>query len=412
MVEKRKNKTGLQKMRIVLCVLVLFHLLFIPKGLAEDLNSQEPVSKVKLNISLTPTYIIGPGDQLTITDRTLRELFGLVEKYDLVVSSDGYISVPLPDGTQQNILAAGYTLDELSNEVRGLFGKTLKNPLVFVQITRYRPINIYIGGEVVKPGIYKVETTTTQEEGKTSTTTANTFNLSLTQAIQLTGGLKPRADIKNITVTRGSASETKVIDLKTIVTGKNILQDINLQPGDAIFVTATDKFEDQAQNNVLLLGKLAYQDVPVSIVGEAKASGNFVLPNNATLLDAIGKAGGLNNVGTLKKIKLSRYDDDGVYRSQELNVHKMLRKGIRFDQIALRPNDTIEIEASKGKETRHFLRETGTAIVTTIGNNIGTFLVQDHFFRRISHQSKGLGTSPANTSPGSISIISAPPIGQ
>ena len=414
---RKENKTGLQKISIILGLLILFNLLFIPGILAQDVNpgSPESIAKVKLNVSLTPTYVIGPGDQLTITDRTLRDIAGGVEKYDSVVSSDGYISVPLPDGTQQNLLAAGYTLDELSNEVRTLFGKTLKHPLVFVQITRYRPINIYIGGEVEKPGIYKVETTTTQTEGgKSSTSSSNSFGLSLTQVIQLAGGLKPRADIRSITVTRGSASEKKMIDLKTLITGENILQDINLQPGDAIFVTTTDKLGDQAQGNVLLLGKLAYQDVPVSVVGEAKSTGNFVLPNDATLLDAIGKAGGLNGVGTLKKIKLSRYDDNGVYMSQELNVHEMLRKGIGFDQISLRPNDTIEIEASKGKETRRFFRETGNALVTTVGNQVGSFILQDHLFRRISHQSKGLlgNSSPFNNGTGgSISIISTPPIG-
>src|SRR3989338_4410397 len=262
--------------------------IFLPLAYAQE-NKEVTTNKIKLQAILTPPYVIGPGDQLTIVDRTLRELFGQVEQYNVVVSGDGYISIPLPDGTQENVLAAGQTLDDLSIQIRELFGRTLKNPLVYIQISRYRPINVYIGGEIVKPGVYKIESSTTTEKGATTTSSINTFGLSLTQAIQLAGGLNPRADIKNIVVTRGSGGEKKIIDLKSLLTGENTSQDINLQPGDAIFVKAAEEIDDQAQSHVKLLGKLAYQDVPVNIVGEVKSAGSFVLPNDATLLDAIGK---------------------------------------------------------------------------------------------------------------------------
>src|SRR3989338_321149 len=219
------------------CVFIMFLVLFIlnPFVLAET-SQDKDIGKIKLRAVLTPPYVLGPGDQLTVIDRTLRELFGQVERYDLVVSGDGYISIPLPDGTQENILAAGYTLDELSGEIRTLFSKTLRNPLVFVQISRYRPINVYIGGEVLKPGVYKIETSTTQEKGGSTSSSLNTFGLSLTQAIQLAGGLKPRANIKSIFITRGTNSEKKVIDLKGLILGESTLEDVNLHPGDAIFI--------------------------------------------------------------------------------------------------------------------------------------------------------------------------------
>ncbi len=369
----------------LICILILCSLSTNQFVLAEDTN-KEDLGKIKLQAILTPPYTIGPGDQLSITDRTLRELFGQVERYDVVVSGDGYISIPLPDGTQTNILVAGLTLDELSAEIRAQFGKTLKNPLVYTQISRYRPINVYIGGEVVKPGVYKIESSTTSEKGGSTTSSINTFGLSISQAIQLSGGLKPRADIKSLIVTRGSGNDKRIIDLKSLLSGENTSQDINLLPGDAIFVKAAENIEDQAQSHVALLGKLAYQEVPVNIVGEVKGAGSFVLPNDATLLDAIGKAGGTNEVGSLKKIRLSRYDKDGIYRTYKINVHDLIHKGITFDQIALRPNDTIEFESSKGKETRHFLRQISPNVISTIlGSATGSFagfIVQDNFFNR------------------------------
>ncbi len=407
MIKNKKNKTGLQKISIIFCMLVCF-LFYQPiQILAQESNEQN--KEVKLKVTLTPSYIIGPGDQLTITDRTLRELFGQVERYDVTVASDGYISVPLPDGTQRNILAAGNTVDELATEIRNLFGETLKNPLVFLQISRYRPINIYIAGEVSKPGVYKIESTTTQSEGgKTSTTAISTFGLTLTNAIQLAGGLKPRADITSIILVKGLSSEKKVVDLKSFFNPDVPIQDLNLQSGDTVYVPKTDNVENQAQANVLLLGKLAYQEVPVSIVGEVKTGGSFIFANDATLLDALGKVGGLNNVGTSKKIKLSRYDEKGIFRSQELDLDKLLSMGVTFDKIALKPNDVIEIEPSKGKEVRHFFRDTGNAYITSTLSSLGSFIVQDNMFNRISRRAKGFGPSLLNTGGSSISIIAPP----
>jgi len=344
--------------------------------------------KIKLQAVLTPPYVIGPGDQLTVTDRTLKELFGQVEKYDLVVSADGYISIPLPDGKQENLLVAGHTLDQFSEEVRRLFGKTLKNPLVFVQISKYRPVNVYIGGEVAKPGVYKIETTSTSVEGG-SASSNSTFNLSLTQALQIAGGLKPRADITSVLVTRGTNAERKVLNLKSLVIGESILDDTNLLPGDTIYVPVTGEVENQAQTHVRLLGKLAYQEVPVNVTGEVKTGGSFILPNDATLLDALGKAGGLNNVGTLKTVRLSRFETDGVYRTHEISIHDLIMKGSDFGQIAVRPNDTIEFVPSAGKEVRRFFRDIapnvlGTAVGSALGS-LGNFVVQDNLFNRQSN---------------------------
>ncbi len=391
--KNKKYKDWKKVFHIILIVSFLIQNILCNLSFAQESESLIDVvpKQVKMKVTLTPPYIVGPGDQLSIVDRTLRELFGQVERYDLVVSSDGYISIPLPDGTQYSLLAAGYTVNELSDEIRELFGKTLKNPLVFVQLSRYRPINIYIGGEIVNPGVYKVETSTTQaEDGKTSATTTNTFELSLTQVIQLAGGLKPRADIRAITVTRGSNSEKRIVDLKALVTGDRAFEDVNLQPGDAVFVLSTDKIEDQAQGNVVLLGRLAYQEVAVNVVGDVVMSGNFTLPNDATIFDAIGSAGGTDVVGTTKKVRIARFDDKGVYRWKEYNLDNLLQSGTKLDQIALRPNDRIEVRASHGKAVRNFLHTVGSSLVYVVGQNVGTFILQDHMFRRISHQSKGL----------------------
>lgn len=408
--QHKENYTAIQRYSDTakgFIVFVLMFTLMLNQSAIADVPETIP-SKVKLQAVLTPPYIIGPGDQLVIIDRTLRDVFGLVEQYNVTVSADGYISIPLPDGTQENILAAGYNLEELSLDIRESFGRTLKNPLLFVQIFRYRPINVYIGGEVVKPGVYKVESTSTTEKGGSTTSSVNTFGLTLTEAIQLAGGLKPRANVKSVSVTRGSSSEKKTVDLKALLLGEGDAHDLNLQPGDAIYVPVAENPDDQAQNHVMLLGKLAYQEVPISVIGEVKGASNFVLPNDATLLDAIGMAGGLNEVGSFKKVRISRYDDNGVFKTYHLNIDKLLSMGVTFDQIALKPNDVIELEASKGKEVRNFLRDAGPNVLSVFvgaaAGSLGGFVVQDSFFNRITRANKA--QSPFSSSnPTPITII-------
>ena len=380
---KSRYKQFLLCISNIIILLLLSIFISLTSALAQEDISTIPdtPNKIKLQATVTPPYIIGPGDELTITDRTLRELFGLVETYSVKVSADGYISIPLPDGKQTHILAAGNTLDSISEEIRELFSRTLKNPLVFVQISKYRALNIYIGGEIIKPGVYKIDTLPTATE-----------SYPLTQAIQLAGGLTPRANVKNIIVTRGSNSEKKIIDLTALLTNNNISDDLILQPGDAIYIPIAENPDDQANKYVKFLGKLAYAEIPVNVVGEVTAPGHYILPNDDTLLDALGKAGGINEIGSLKKIRISRFDDDGIYRTYKLNIHDLIHKGVDFEQLTLRPNDTIELEPSKGKLVRNFLNKVAPNLVSIVSGSaaasLGQFVVQDNLFDRISRNGR------------------------
>lgn len=362
-VNKIKYKKNLhQALLVLLCISILFNqITYAQESTIVTQEKSSDIKKVELQAVLTPPYVLGPGDGLTITDRTLKDIFGQVETFQVIVSADGYITVPLPDGTQENIIVAGSTLDEIAEQIRSLFGRTLINPLVFVQISKYRSINIYIGGEVVKSGVYKVDSSASD-------------SFTLTAAIQLAGGLKPRADIRNIVVTRGASLEKKIIDLYQIVTGEDRYQDVNLQPGDAIFVSESNMLENQAQNNIPLLGRLAYQEVPVSVVGKVASPGSFTLANDATLIDALGKAGGIVDPGTLKKVRILRYDENGVYKTQKINVLDLLSKGTKADKIVLKPNDLIEIQTSPLKVAARYARDSTINLYSiALGGTISGF---------------------------------------
>ena len=91
------------------------------------------------------TYILGPGDGLIIELLDLPELSG-----SFTIGPDGTLFLP----RLRAIYAEGLTVEELRNFLEEQFRTYVRDPQVFVQPVIYRPIRIYVGGEVKRPGYY------------------------------------------------------------------------------------------------------------------------------------------------------------------------------------------------------------------------------------------------------------------
>ena len=89
-------------------------------------------------------YIIGPGDSLEII--ISRDL-GLFSK----VSVDGEGTIQLPK--LERVYVSGLTINELNKLLNKAYLKFIKFPEVATIITNYRPINVFVDGEVVNPGL-------------------------------------------------------------------------------------------------------------------------------------------------------------------------------------------------------------------------------------------------------------------
>lgn len=374
------------KQTIIFALSTVVLLSYIPASCAAD---KPKVDRVKLKASLSQAYLLGPGDEIFVQDRTLNDLDAKTkeEEHDIIISGDGTIALPLPNGRQSTLYVAGLTLQEASEAVIAEYSKIMKYPIVFVRMGKRRPVKVFVAGAVTKPGIYKLDdgngsvAGANEIEQKTRYGQFNGTGFPLFQLIQLVGGLKPRADITKITVTRGNGLGKKVFNLQKLISGNEPFQEFDLQSGDTVFVPVAENPKLQAQNHSDLLGWLAYQEVPVSVVGEAKKPGNFILSNGSTILDAIGNAGGLNEVGTLKKIRLSRFDGNGKYNTEIYNVHDLIYGNVSRDEIRVKPGDRIELVASKGKLVRHFFNENARSFIQALifpaTQSLGNYIVQD-----------------------------------
>ena len=153
---------------------------------------------------------------------------GRVEVADQIktVSDKGAVSMPLVG----IVACEGLTLKELADRLVDLYGKFIRAPLVNVdfvyegkqgEISPWGAVVVY--GLVRQPGMVSIPPTR---------------NLTVSRAIQLTGGAERSANLSKITVSRLQKDGTKkriVVDLMAVAQGLRE-KDIKLESGDVINV--------------------------------------------------------------------------------------------------------------------------------------------------------------------------------
>ena len=91
------------------------------------------------------SYILGPGDGLQIELLDLPELSGRFS-----IGPDGTLYLP----RLRALYVEGLTIEELRMFLTQQFKAYVRDPQVYVRPVAYRPIRIYVGGEVKRPGYY------------------------------------------------------------------------------------------------------------------------------------------------------------------------------------------------------------------------------------------------------------------
>jgi len=168
----------------------------------------------KSSLIVTPDYIIGPEDVLEITVWKNADLSKQVQ-----VRPDGRISLPLVG----DVSAVGRTAAQLTDDIATRLKSYMENPTVSIVIKEVNSYQIYVLGEVNKPGKYPLKSKTT-----------------LLQAITVASGFTPVAARNKIVVFRFGKDGEGLTKIKAsyddIVLRDGSSQNIELKPGDQIVV--------------------------------------------------------------------------------------------------------------------------------------------------------------------------------
>ena len=174
-------------------------------------------------------------------------------------------------------LRGGTTVEELRHFVTKEFSTYVRDPQVFVSPAAYRPIRVYIGGEVARPGYYYLsgpqgiegleEATPNMPIGpvgaargtRAAVTNAGIFSSggprirgvrvnealrlpTVFDALRTAGGVTPFSNLSEVSVTRkrplssGGGKMRTTLDFLSLITKGNESQNIRLFDGDTVVV--------------------------------------------------------------------------------------------------------------------------------------------------------------------------------
>ncbi|SOD02908.1 protein involved in polysaccharide export, contains SLBB domain of the beta-grasp fold [bacterium JGI 053] len=219
------------------------------------------------NGPVDPDYRLGPGDQLVAV------LTGDVQlSYNLDVSREG--TIVIPDVGQVEV--AGLTLREVEDRLYERLGRVYSgvgrgegaSTQFGLSLGRLRSNQIFMIGEVTRPGAYQVSSV------------ATVFN-----ALYQARGPNDNGSFRRIEVRRGGRT-IRVVDVYEYLLRGDSRDDIRLEQGDVIFVP--------------LAG------LQVGIQGSVRRAAIFELKEGEGMRDLLSFAGGLQAEASLARVQIDR----------------------------------------------------------------------------------------------------------
>lgn len=190
------------------------------------------------------------------------------------------------------------------------------------------PLNIAVIGEVFRPGPYTVQASNSvvgQAGTQGTPSGASGKNLpTVSQAVQLAGGIKPEADVRKIQVrriTRTGTEQLLAVDLWKLLVEGDIRQDIPLQQGDTVVISKSAVPLTAEEQQFLSNATLSPATIDVNVVGEVTKPGTVKIKPNTPLNTAVLAAGGLDNKRANKKtVRLIRLNPDGTVSDRKIKL--------------------------------------------------------------------------------------------
>jgi polysaccharide biosynthesis/export protein len=288
------------------------------------------LQKEQSDLGIPANYLLGPGDSLQVDVFNATEYSG-----EFQVLPGGVLNLPMIG----SISVGGMTITQASDVIEARLREFVRRPHVTVSVLAARPMQVAIAGEVNRPGAYTVAL-----DGEAGIPT-------LTQVIDLAGGITQTADIRGIEVYRqlpaqgqgalASQDDRLQVDLMQLLREGRLEEDIALQNGDRILIPQAVALSPQEATE-LANASFSPDEMMVNVVGEVARPGSLQVPPNTPLNQVILAAGGFNNRAQRGNVTLVRLNVNGTVTQQEIAVD--FASGVsQENNPPLRPNDTVII---------------------------------------------------------------------
>jgi protein involved in polysaccharide export with SLBB domain/transcription antitermination factor NusG len=159
-----------------------------------------------------PRYVIQRSDVLLLT-------FPLTPEFNqtVTVQPDGYVNLQ----NSGSVHVQGLTVPEMVAALQEAYRQVLHDPIINVDLVDFQKPFFTVSGQVGKPGQYELRADTTVAE-----------------ALAVAGGMAPTAKTQVFLFHRSANGwfAVREVNLKKILSGKDVAEDASLQNGDMIYV--------------------------------------------------------------------------------------------------------------------------------------------------------------------------------
>ena len=316
----------------------------IPIGQGKPAAQAPSAASPQLARVVYDSYILGPGDSLQIELLDIPELSGTFS-----IGPDGTLYLP----RLRALYVEGLTVEELRSFLTQQFRAYVKTPELYIRPIGYRPVRIYVGGEVRRPGYYTLTGNQllsgvsseadssirsgagnqpdsrpnglgTQAFGPSTPgssgspgssgglTTYGAVFPTLFDAIRAAQGITPYSNLADIQVTRkqalgaGGGKIRTNLALIDLITRGDESQNIRLFDGDVVSVARSPVV---LREQLLKAGQtnLNPQFISVFVSGRVKQPGSTIVPQGSSLNQALIASGGLQLLrGKVEFVRFTR----------------------------------------------------------------------------------------------------------
>jgi polysaccharide biosynthesis/export protein len=224
-------------------------------------------------VPVTADYIVGPGDELL-----LRTWGQVTLELDLTVDRAGAVFIP----EAGNVHVAGLQYQQLEAFLRAQLARVFRNFDLTVAMGQLRSVQIFVVGQVRRPGTYTVSSLST-----------------LVNALFASGGPSPQGSMRRIQLKRQGRVVTE-FDLYELLLKGDQSKDCRLLPGDVVYIPPAGP--------------------QVAVAGSVHNPAIYELNGVTRAADLFELAGGLSAVADGQRVTLERVRERSALETVEFRL--------------------------------------------------------------------------------------------
>jgi polysaccharide export outer membrane protein len=160
-----------------------------------------------------PRYHLRKGDSFDLD-------FSMTPEFNQVVAvqPDGYITLKAVG----SLYVEGQTVPQLTDTLKAAYANVLHDPVIAISLKDFEKPYFIASGQVARPGKYDLRS-----------------DLTVTEGVAIAGGFDEKSKHSQVVLFHpvpGGGFEAKLINVKKLLASRNLAEDVQLKPGDMLYV--------------------------------------------------------------------------------------------------------------------------------------------------------------------------------